>query len=575
MKFSASHLIRYRQIVALLWKYGRSDLAQQMSADDGFGLDVAAPADGDGASDRTPTAHGAAPAPAGVASPAHLADDLEAMGPTYVKLGQVLAGRPDLLPEAYLKALARLQDKVKPFSYAEVETIVLTELGVRISKAFSRFDVEPMAAASLGQVHRAALRDGRAVVVKVQRPNIRRQIAEDFEVLEQIAGFLDSHTALGRRHRFLVILQEFRLTIQGELNYEREAHNLVTLGKNLQEFGLIQVPQPVPDYFTRSLLTMDEMLGRKITALGPLDLLELKGAPLAEELFQAYLKQVLVDGLFHADPHPGNVFVTTEGRIALIDLGMVGHTAPAMQENLLKILLALGEGNGEVAAEIAIRMSEKRDDFSGPEFRRRITQLVTLRRDQGLAQLNVGRSLLEVSSTALDNGLIVPSELVLLGKTMLQLDEVGRILDPTFDTNASIRRNVAALMSRRLRKDLTQGNIYSGLLELKEFTAGLPARLNRIMDTVTNSELEIKVKATDAKLVMDGMEKIANRITTGIVLAGLIVGASLLMRVATPFQLFGYPGLAILCFLAAAIGSFWLVISIVFHDYQSRRKFPR
>ena len=153
------------------------------------------------------------------------------MGPTYVKLGQVLAGRPDLLPDAYLKALARLQDKVKPFPYAEVEEIVMTELGVRISKAFSSFEVEPMAAASLGQVHRAALRNGRAVVVKVQRPNIRQQIAEDFEVLEQIAGFLDGHTALGRRHRFLAILEELRVTVQQELNYEREANNLVALGR--------------------------------------------------------------------------------------------------------------------------------------------------------------------------------------------------------------------------------------------------------------------------------------------------------------------------------------------------------
>jgi len=169
----------------------------------------------------------------------------------------------------------------------------------------------------------------------------------------------------------------------------------------------------------------------------------------------------------------------------------------------------------------------------------------------------------------------VPSELVLLGKTMLQLDEVGRILDPTFDTNASIRRNVAELLARRMRKDLTQGSIYSALLEVKDFTTGLPARLNRIMDTITNSELEVKVKATDAKMVMDGMQKIANRITMGIVLAGLIVGASLLMRVATSFRLFGFPGLAILCFLAAAIGSFWLVISIFVADYKSRKKYMR
>jgi predicted unusual protein kinase regulating ubiquinone biosynthesis (AarF/ABC1/UbiB family) len=568
MKLPALHLKRYRQIASLLWKYGRSDLAQQMSAEEGFGIDELLSAEGQ------PQTDSAAPA-AGEASPEHLADDLEAMGPTYVKLGQVLAGRPDLLPDAYLQALARLQDKVKPFSYDEVEETVMAELGVRISKAFSRFDIEPMAAASLGQVHRAALRDGRAVVVKVQRPNIRRQIAEDFEVLEQIAGFLDSHTALGRRHRFLVILQEFRLVIQQELNYEREAHNLIALGKNLKDFKLLQVPQPVPDYSTRSLLTMEEVQGQKITALGPLALRDLKGAPLAEELFKAYLQQVLVDGLFHADPHPGNIFITNDGRLALIDLGMVGHTAPVMQENLLKILLAISEGNGEAAAEIAIRMSEKLEEFAAPEFRRRITQLVALRRDQGLEQLNVGRSLLEVSGIAHENGLIVPSELVLLGKTMLQLDEVGRILDPTFDTNASIRRNVAELMARRMRKDLTQGSIYSALLEVKDFTTGLPARLNRIMDTITNSELEVKVKATDAKMVMDGMQKIANRITMGIVLAGLIVGASLLMHVATSFHLFGFPGLAILCFLAAAVGSFWLVISIFVADYKSRKKYTR
>jgi len=212
MKISASHLKRYKEIALLLWKYGRSDLVQQMGIDEAVDPQEAKAAS------------------AGEAAPEQLANDLEAMGPTYVKLGQVLSGRPDLLPDAYLKALARLQDKVKPFSYAEVEEIVATELGVRISKAFSRFDPEPIAAASLGQVHSAALRDGRLVVVKVQRPNIRKQIADDFEVLEQIADFLDAHTELGRRHRFLKILEEFRITILQELNYEREAQNLIELG---------------------------------------------------------------------------------------------------------------------------------------------------------------------------------------------------------------------------------------------------------------------------------------------------------------------------------------------------------
>jgi predicted unusual protein kinase regulating ubiquinone biosynthesis (AarF/ABC1/UbiB family) len=577
MKLSATHLKRYRQIVSLLWKYGRSDLAQQMATEHGVDPEDSVPV-APPQSEKASVTGGETEqigAPSSGATPEQLADDLEAMGPSYVKLGQVLAGRPDLLPENYRAALARLQDKVKPFSYQEVENIVETELGVRISKAFSVFGTEPVAAASLGQVHRAALRDGRAVVVKVQRPDARNQITEDFEVLEEIATFLDNHTAVGKRHRFVSILEEFRRTIRQELNYEREAQNLIALGRNLAEFPLIQVPQPIPDYYTRSVLTMEEVDGRKITELGPLGQLELDGAPLAEELFRAYLKQVLVDGLFHADPHPGNVFVTSDGRIALIDLGMVGHTTPAMQENLLKVLLAISEGNGETAAETAIRMSEKGAEFNGAGFRRRITQLVTARQDQNLTNMNVGRSVLEISVIAQENGLIVPSELILLGKTMLQLDEIGRVLYPEFDANASIRRNVTELMTQRMRKSLTQGNIYSTLLEMKDFTSGLPLRLSRIMEMITNSELELKVHSPDTKVVLDGMQKIANRITMGIVLAGLLVGASLLMRVQTKFQLFGYPGLAILCFLAAAGGGFWLVISVFVSDYKSSKKLPR
>lgn len=177
-----------------------------------------------------------------------------------------------------------------------------SELNVRISKAYARFDETPIAAASLGQVHSAALRDGREVVVKVQRPNIATQIAEDFEILAQMAEFLEAHTDFGRRRRLLEILEEFRLTITHELNYEREAQNLIALGENLAEFELIQVPQPIADYSTRRVLTMDYVRGSKITKLGPLARLELDGGKLAEELFNAYLKQVPVDGLFHADP---------------------------------------------------------------------------------------------------------------------------------------------------------------------------------------------------------------------------------------------------------------------------------
>ena len=557
MKMSVRHFQQYKQIARLLWKYGRSDIVTGMSM--GEAIDT----------DRMVASH------AGDASPTELAYDLEAMGPTYVKLGQILASRPDLLPEAYIKALSRLHDHVKPFSYAEVEEIVTSELGVRISKAFSRFDVQPLAAASLGQVHSAALRDGRLVVVKVQRPGIDQQIAEDVEVLAQIAEWLDDHTEFGRRHRLQAIVEEFRVVLHQELNYKREANNLIMMAKNLDGFERIFVPQPIADYSTRRVLTMDYVQGRKITSLGPLTALEMPGDALAEELFKAYLKQVLVDGLFHADPHPGNVFLTSDNRIALLDLGMVGTTTPGMQENLLKILLAVSEGKSEDAAAVIIGMSQVTDDFNEESLRKHIAQLVVQQRGQPLAELNVGKTLLDVSQSAAKSGLYVPSALTLLGKTLLQLDEVGKILNPRFDPNAAIRRNATEIMTQRMNKQATQGSVLNSILEMRDFLTGLPVRLNKIMDVIGNSELEVKVRAVDAHLVMEGFQKIANRIASGIILAALIIGASLLMRVETPFQLFGYPGLAILCFLAATSGGFWLVIGIFVQDQKSRKKSSR
>lgn len=553
MKLPTIHVKRYKEIAALLWKYGRSDLVRQMGVDDMF------------EERETTTVKNGPP-------PEQLATDLEAMGPTYVKIGQLLSSRSDLLPEAYLKPLSRLQDSVKPFPFEEVEQIILLELGVRISKAFLEFNPKPIAAASLGQVHFAVLRDGRKVIVKVQRPDIRKQIAEDFEVLTQIAEFLDAHTEFGRRYRFLTVLEEFRMTIQQELNYEREAQNLAVLGENLKEFPKIQVPQPVPDYTTRSVLTMDFVQGRKITSLSPLVRLDLDGAALAEELFSAYLKQIMVDGIFHADPHPGNVFLTDDGHIALIDLGMVGRVTPNMQENLLKLLIAVSEGDSDQASEIIISISRTTENFDQTQFRRRVGQVIALAQNQSLKQLNVGKSLLDMSKTAIDNDLFVPSELTLLGKTLLQLDEIGKIIYPEFDPYDSVRRNVTALLAQRFKKHTSQRTIINSLIDFKNLFTHLPARVNRIMDVVANNDLEIKVRAVDTQMLVEGFQKVANRITAGVILAALILGASLLMRIQTPFTIFGYPGLAMLCFIAAATGGVWLLFTIFFQDEKIKKK---
>ncbi len=252
------HLKRYRDIAWLLMKYGRSDLVKSAGLEEAI----------EGAPGGE---HAQEVAPAKVEE---LADDVEKMGPTFIKLAQLLSTRADLLPQPYLDALARLQDNVEPFSFGEVEQIVSAELGVRLSKAFKEFESQPIAAASLGQVHRARMRDGREVVVKVQRPGIRERSSHDLEVLADMADFFDSHTETGRRYEFAAILEELRKSLMSELDYRQEARNLTTLSDNLRDFERIVVPHPVDDYTTSRVLTMDYIHGKKITSLTPLAMLD-------------------------------------------------------------------------------------------------------------------------------------------------------------------------------------------------------------------------------------------------------------------------------------------------------------
>jgi len=542
-----SHLKRYKDIAVLLVKYGRGDLASGL----GVEAEIARPA---GRSKETaPRAE-------------ELARDLEQLGPTFIKIGQLLSTRADLLPVEYIEALSRLQDDVLPFPFAEVERIVSEELGLRISKAFADFEATPLAAASLGQVHRATLRDGRAVAVKVQRPRIREQIAEDLDSFKEIAQLLDRHADAGRLYQLEKVVDEFRKTILRELDYRLEAQNLVSLRENLRDFDRILVPEPVEDYTTSRVLTMEFVSGRKITALSPLTKLEIDGAQLAEELHRAYLKQILIDGFFHADPHPGNVFLTDDGRLALIDLGMVARISGDMQESLLKLLLAVSDGRGDEAADRAAVIGEKLETFDETEFRRRVAELVGALQHARLEQIQIGRVVLEVSRLSANAGMRLPPELAMLGKTLLHLDEIGRTLDPTFDPNASVRRNAARLMQRRMAKSASPANLYASLLEAKDFVEKLPGRVNKVLDILASNQLRVDVNAVDERMLIDGLHKIANRIALGLILAALIVGAALLMQVPTAFRILGYPGLAIFFFLAAALGGVALVVSILASD---------
>jgi predicted unusual protein kinase regulating ubiquinone biosynthesis (AarF/ABC1/UbiB family) len=546
-------LKRYKDVAVLLVKYGRSDLVKQAGFADDLQLDEQSQAE------AAPKAE-------------ELATDLEKLGPTFIKLGQLLSTRADLLPGPYLEALERLQDQIEPFSYEEVDRIVSSELGVRISKAFGEFDTEPLAAASLGQVHRAWMRDGRPVVVKVQRPNIREQIVDDLEALLEVAQFLDSHTELGKRYDFANMLQSLRTSLLRELDFKTEANNLISLAENLREFERIIIPEPIEDFCTSRVLTMEYVQGKKITDLSPLRMMEIDGRSLARELFRAYLKQILLDGFVHADPHPGNVLLTDDDDIALIDVGMVTRLVPGFRDNVLRLLLAISEGRGEDAADTTIRMGEPKDLFNRGDFKHRIARLVAEHSGDSLTRLNSGQVVLEITRISADCWFRLPQEFTMVAKTLLNLDRVVFTLDPDFEPTAVIRQRAMEILQRNLVQTIQPGNLLGGVVELKEFAEKLPGRVNKILDTIGDNKFKVDIDAIDEKLLVEGLQKVANRVALGLVLAALIMGASMLMRVETSFKILGYPGFAMIFFLLAAIAGSALIVTIVSTDVKARKK---
>ena len=262
-------------------------------------------------------------------------------------------------------------------------------------------------------------------------------MADDVATMEEIADFLDRHTSAGPQFDFTRIVHEFRRAVAQELDYQREAHNLVRIAENLRDFPRIIVPRPIEDYTSGRVLTMERVKGRKVTSLTPLTRQDIDAEGLANDLFRAYLHQIIVDGFFHADPHPGNVFITDDGRIALLDLGMVSRLTPQRQDQLLKLLLAIAEANGERATALAIQMGEVRGDLDEPALLRDIQDLLTTSADAPVSKVQAGRVMMELTRISGQHGLRLPSELTLLGKTLLNLDEVGRALSPNFDVNGA------------------------------------------------------------------------------------------------------------------------------------------
>jgi len=541
----------YRDLLVLFTKYGRKDFRLAMSTED-FLL----PDEGNGEVEPDVRARAKA-----------FAESLRTMGPTYVKFGQVLSTRPDIVPAEYITELESLQDDVGAFSFADVEKTVEEELGVRISKAFETFDSTPLAAASLGQVHRATLRDGREVVVKVQRPNIREQVRKDLQVFTEIAETLEAHTDVARKLNLVGSIEQAKLTMYSELNYLQEARNAEVLRENLASFPQIYIPTVILDLSTSRVLTTELVRGRKVSKLTPLSVIEGNYAALASVITRAYLRQICVDGFWHSDPHPGNVFVREvdgEPQIVLLDFGMVARISHEFQDEIIKLLLAISSNRGAEVSEACARMSEPQERFDAITFTREISTLVATMHDMSVHDLNVGQLLFSVISVASSNELKVPPELAMLAKTLLNLDSITKRLDPDYDPQRVIRDYAEQLMSQKLAQKFNPRNFYPALLDLNQLVLDLPHRAREIVDMTAAGRLSFGIKLTQAEEFLAGIHKIANRITVGVVIAALLISSSLMMRIRPAIALTGY--------ILASVAAFYLIFSVLIRDRKDREK---
>lgn len=593
MILAPRYLPRLASTIGLFTRYGLADFAKQQ------GLDVL------GHEPEPGEDHSGSPKRAEA-----FRKRLVELGPAYIKLGQVLSTRPDLLPQVYIDELEKLQDDVDPLEIKDVEDTIEAELGARLSKLFASFEREPLGTASLGQVHAAELRDGRPVVVKVQRPNIRNLLADDIEFFHELATFLSEHTSAGAKIDMIGVVQQLERALADELDYRIEARNAATFRRTLAEFPRILVPRVIEAYTTERVLTTERVRGTKISAISPLTRIGHDFHPVAEELTRAYLKQITIDGHFHADPHPGNMFVVlpestnpptpsevvasdrrtvqrpattplsrieneaqreaapqppdVDVKLALIDFGMTARLSESLREHVVRLLLDLADNRGDDAAETMVEIGTELPGFEREAYVREIAALMARNYNLSLAELDTGKVLYELINTSYQRGLRLPAELTLLAKTLFNLDNVTRSIDPTFSPIPTIREFGNQIVAERARRDLNPRRLYQLATEGSDLLMALPHRLDLITSRMASNEFESRIDIPQLSLMMQALQKVANRVFSGLVLAGLLVASAMLMPYRRALGTSGFV-------LAGAI-AVWMVLSILWTDRGKTRK---
>ncbi len=528
------------------------------------------------------------------------------LGPSYIKLGQVLSTRPDLVSPAFVKELECLQDSVPPMPFEDVEEIIEEELGAKIGKLFGSFEEKTLGSASLGQVHAATLRDGRGVVVKIQRRGIREILSDDIEFFKELAAFLAAHTSAGDKVDIVGVVQQLERALIDELDYRAEARNAASFRRALAGFPHILIPRPIDAYTTHRVLTMQRVRGVKISDIPPITRIDHDFAPLADEFARAYLHQITGTGHFHADPHPGNLFVVLPGRenpltpaeaaatdrrveerkaatplvrsegeamreateladpgdpkLAMIDFGMTAHLTESMRNSVVRLLLAMAENQGDVAADVLIEIGQHPPTFDRTAFVRDVSSLIAKHADETVGDTPAGLVLYETIGVAYREGLKLPAELTLLAKALFNLDAVTRSLDPNFNPSQTIREYATEIANDRAKRDLSPQRLFQMAAASSDLLNALPRRLDTITERMSRNDFAIRVDTPQLPMLLRGMEKIANRISVGLVLAGLLIASSSLLQY---WRKLGLIAIGI----AAALG-LYMVVTIMITDHR-------
>ena len=547
------HLNRYQRILRVLFKYGFSDVLERLHIDQYLesGLQMI---------NRKPREQIDK-----LSRPERLRMSLEELGPTFIKFGQVLSTRSDFIPPEYLFELAKLQDDVPPFSYEEVESIFLAEMGHKPEELFAEFTREPVAAASIGQAHEGVLRDGDKVVVKVQRPEIEKIIAVDLEILAHIAALMEKYLEELQGHRPTSIVEEFARTISKEIDYSVEIGNIERFAKQFERNKTIYVPKVYRDLSCERILTMENIQGLKASDV---DKLRKQGADLplvAERGTNLIMEQIFVHGFFHADPHPGNVFILPDNLICFLDFGMMGRLSRQNRDDFTDLVLYIVARNERKVMESVLKLTNHYEDINRDALSRDLSEMLDRYLYLPLKELEAGKILQDLLELVSRHQIFFKPNFYLMMKAITTVEGVGRILDPDLELLKLAQPFMKKVKSDRLRLNRIAEEAGLATSEYVDLLRDLPEELRSILSQLRQGRMKLEFEHRGLSDLRVALDQVSNRISFAIVLASLIIGSSLIILSGIPPKWNDIPIIGLIGFLLAGVMGFWLLLSILRH----------